>query len=147
MLTDQQRRFLDAQRCGHLATADKRARPHVVPVCFVLADREVYITIDEKPKRKSKKPLQRVTNIRSNPAVALIVDTYDEDWTLLGWIMLRGRAEIIESGPEHRRAQQLLRERYPQLEAMHIEHLPVIAIRINRVNAWGNLGGSTSSAS
>lgn len=146
MLTDEQRRFVEAQRVGHLATADERARPHVMPVCFALAERDVYVTIDEKPKRDATKPLRRVRNIQANPTAALIVDSYDEDWTRLGWIMLRGRAEIIESGPEHRRAQQMLRERYPQLAAMQIERLPVIAIRIGKVNAWGNLGASTSTA-
>ena len=36
---------------AHLATADARAAPHVVPVCFALDDSTLYITIDDKPKR------------------------------------------------------------------------------------------------
>jgi hypothetical protein len=32
-----------------------------------------------------------------------------------------------------------LRSRYPQLAAMPIAHLPVIALRIARVTSWGNL--------
>jgi hypothetical protein len=53
--------------------------------------------------------------------------------------MLRGPAEILESGPEHDRAQALLCERYPQLRAMHLADLPVIALRIARATDWGNL--------
>ncbi len=44
--------------------------------------------------------------------VAIVVDRYDEDWTRLGWVMLRGRAEILRAGTEHERAQELLRSRY-----------------------------------
>src|SRR6266699_1046420 len=51
MLSDGERRFLAQQCIAHLATADKRAVPHVVPVCFAILDRTLYITIDEKPKR------------------------------------------------------------------------------------------------
>ncbi len=137
MLTDEQRRFLEARRVAHLATADARGAPHAVPVCFAVADETAYITIDEKPKGAG--PLKRLRNIVENPAVALVADRYDEDWSLLGWVMLRGRAEILEAGAEHDRAQVLLRARYPQLRAMRIKGLPVIAIRVERVTGWGNL--------
>ena len=50
--------------------------------------------------------------------------------------MLRGKAEILASGTEHRDAQNLLRSRYPQLQAMQISQLPVIALRISRVSNW-----------
>jgi len=53
--------------------------------------------------------------------------------------MLRGRAEILADGREHDEAQALLRSRYPQLAAMQISALPVIAVRIERVTSWGNL--------
>lgn len=137
MLSELQARFLEGHRVAYLATTDPRARPHVVPVCFVLAERCVYTTIDEKPKRDSRRSLQRVRNIEANPDVAFMADRYDEDWSRLAWIMLRGKAEILESGPEHDYAQRLLCERYPQYQGMEIGHLPVIAIRIERVNAWG----------
>ena len=71
--------------------------------------------------------------------MALVVDRYDEDWSRLGWVMLQGRAEVIEGGGEHAAAQAELRTRYPQLEAMRIETLPVVAIRIEQVRSWGNL--------
>ena len=127
---------------AHLATADARAVPHVVPVCFALHDTTLYITIDAKPKRAPGTALKRERNILENPAVAVVVDRYDEDWTRLGWVMLRGQAEILADGAEHDDAQALLRARYPQLAAMQIADLPVIAIRITRATSWGNLSDS-----
>ncbi len=139
MLSHHERRFLSAQRVGHLATADGRAIPHVVPVCFTISQGTLYITIDEKPKRVAGAALKRVRNIERNPMVAIMVDRYDEDWTRLGWVMLRGRAEILRAGTEHDRAQELLRSRYHQLVAMQIADRPVIAVRLERVKSWGDL--------
>jgi PPOX class probable F420-dependent enzyme len=137
MLSDREHRFLAQQRIAHLATADRGAVPHVVPVCFAVAGGTLYITIDEKPKRGTA--LKRLKNIAENPAVAVIVDRYDEDWTRLGWVMLRGRAEILGEGQEHQDAQDLLRARYPQLAAMQITAYPAIAGRIERTTSWGDL--------
>jgi PPOX class probable F420-dependent enzyme len=139
MLSDRGRQFLAQQRVAYLATADRRAIPHVVPVCFAMTERTLYITIDEKPKRGSAMALKRLRNIAENPAVALVVDRYDENWARLGWVMLRGRAEILREGTEHDAAQALLRSRYPQLGAMQIAHYPVIAVRIERTTSWGDL--------
>jgi PPOX class probable F420-dependent enzyme len=139
MLSDGERQFLTQQRVAYLATADRRAIPHVVPVCFAIAEHTLYITIDEKPKRGSAFALKRLRNIAENPAVAVVVDRYDENWARLGWVMLRGRAQILSEGTEHDAAQALLRSRYPQLGAMQIAQYPVIAIRIERTTSWGDL--------
>ncbi len=138
MLSECQRRFLEASRVGHLATADAMGAPHLIPVCYAADEGTLYITVDEKPKRRDI-PLKRVRNILDNPQAAFIVDRYDDDWSRLAWVMLRGPAEILASGPEHDRAQALIVARYPQLRAMHIAELPVIALRIARATDWGNL--------
>jgi len=138
MLSDAQRRFLDQSRVGHLATADRKGMPHVIPVCYVLAEGTLYITIDEKPKRQDR-PLKRVRNVLENPQAAFVADRYDEDWRRLGWVMLRGRAEILSEGTEHDEAQALLRSRYPQLGPMQIAQYPVIAVRIEQTTSWGDL--------
>jgi PPOX class probable F420-dependent enzyme len=141
MLSEQQSSFLDSRRVGHLATADARAVPHVVPVCFVVSGDALYITVDQKPKGDPRM-LKRLRNIIENPAAAFVADRYDEDWTRLGWVMLRGPAEILSEGAEHDRAQALLRCRYPHYRDMRLDDLPVIAIRIARVTSWGNLAPS-----
>ena len=138
MLSEQQARFLTDRRVGHLATADARATPHLVPVCFVVSEGALYITIDQKPKGDPR-GLRRLKNITENPLAAFVADSWDEDWTRLGWVMLRGPAEILADGVEHDRAQALLRSRYPQYRGMVLDGLPVIAIRIERVTSWGDL--------
>ena len=152
-IDDRELQFLAARRVAHLATADGDGHPHVVPVCYTPTATTVYITIDGKPKRASRRELKRLRNLRENPAVALVADRYDEDWTRLGWVMVRGAADILQPGKpgepgepgtgpesEHQRAQALLRARYLQLRKMQIEALPVIAIRVDRVSSWGDLG-------
>src|SRR5258708_1875480 len=124
MLSERQRRFLNESRVGHLATADAQGAPHLIPVCYAAVEDRLYITVDEKPKRRDI-PLKRVRNILANPQAAFVVDRYDEDWGRLGWVMLRGAAEILASGPEHDRAQALIVARYKQLKPLRSPHLPV----------------------
>ena len=142
MLTDQQRRFLAGQRVARLATADAAGRPHVVPICYALtaATRCTSRSMRSRRSRPGAR-LKRLANLRANPSAALVVDRYDEDWSRLGWVMVQGRAEILEAGAEHDLAQASLRARYPQLAAMRIEGLPVVAVRIDHVASWGRLEG------
>jgi PPOX class probable F420-dependent enzyme len=138
MLSEPQARFLASRRVGHLATADAQAIPHLVPVCFVVSGGALYITIDQKPKGDAK-ALKRLRNITENPVASFVADRWDEDWSRLGWVMLRGPAQILDDGAEHDQAQALLRSRYPQYSQMELSGLPVIAIRIERVTSWGDL--------
>ena len=137
MLSDAERRFVESMRVARLATADANGAPHVVPVCYALVGDAFYVTIDEKPKRANARAMKRLRNIAENPSVAAVIDRYDEDWSRLRWVMLRGRAEVLDAGDEHDLAQAALRERYPQYRPMRLGPLPVIALRIARVNAWG----------
>ena len=140
MLNAAQRAFLDAQRIATLATADASGAPHALPVCFLADECTIYIAIDQKPKTVAARNLKRLRNIEANPQVALVADHYDNaNWSRLGWVMVRGRAVILEDGTEHANAQARLKARYPQYMAMTLEGLPVIAIRIERVTNWGNL--------
>jgi PPOX class probable F420-dependent enzyme len=141
MLSEHQARFLANRQVGHLATADAQATPHLIPVCFAVSDSTLYITIDQKPKGDVR-ALKRLRNITQNPVAAFVADRWDEDWGRLGWVMLRGPAEILAGGAEHDRAQELLRSRYPQYRNMELGGLPVIAIRIERVTSWGDLSAA-----
>ena len=139
-LSDAARGFCERSRVARLATVDAKGVPHLVPVCYAIVDLSLYISVDEKPKRTDI-PLKRLRNIQENPAAAVTVDRWDEDWRRLAWVMLRGRAEILIAGEEHDRAQHRLRERYPQYRTMDLGPLPVIALRIDRVTSWGDLDG------
>ena len=135
-LTPEQAAFLDAHRVGHLATVDGQARPHNVPVCFAVSGGRLYIAIDEKPKRAAPGDLRRVRNVRANPAVCLVVDDYDEDWSRLAWLQLRGEATLVEDPDEREAAIVALRERYPQYQAMDLETRPLLRITPTRVVGW-----------
>jgi len=129
---------------GRLATADRAGQPHVVPVCYAYAAGSFYIALDAKPKRVAHERLKRVRNILDNPQAALVIDHYDEDWSALAYLLVRGTAALLPPGdPEHARAVELLRARYPQYRAMPIDQQPMIMIRVESVVAWGAIEPKT----
>ena len=140
VLNAKQHVFLQAQRTATLATVDEEGAPHVLPVCFLADADTVYIAIDQKPKTSDPRSLKRLRNIQTNPNVALVSDRYDDvNWSRLGWVMVRGKAEILEDGAEYLDTQSRLKERYTQYQSMDLSGLPVIAIRIGKVRDWGEL--------
>src|ERR687889_279725 len=140
VLSPEETSFLVRQRVARLATAASSGEPHAIPVCYAFDGRRVYIVLDEKPKEVPPSRLKRVRNILENPRVALVADRYAEDWSLLAFVMVRGRAELLEPGAEgHPDAVRLLRGKYHQYERMRLEDNPVIAIRPERVASWGPL--------
>jgi len=138
--TDEQSRFIRSQRVGRLATADKAGQPHVVPVCYAWDGTSFFVPLDAKPKRVVPQRLKRIRNILANPQVALVIDHYSDDWSELGYLMLRGTAALLPPNTqEHQTAVRLLRQRYPQYRAMPIHEQPAIMIRPASVVSWGNL--------
>jgi PPOX class probable F420-dependent enzyme len=117
-------------RVARLATVDPQGRPHAVPICFVIEDDTLFTVVDEKPKRTRR--LQRLRNIEANPGVEVLIDHYDDDWSKLWWVRLRGTARIAEPD-EH--VLELLADKYPQYRASPPQG-PVIAVRIEERSAW-----------
>jgi PPOX class probable F420-dependent enzyme len=133
------RRFLEAHEVGHLATAGADGAPHVVPVCYALDDAGLYFVADLKPKRGPARALARLRNLRANPRAALVVDDYDDDWTRLAWVLVRGTATFLDAPQSHAAALSLLRRRYPQYRAMALDDPaahPVVRITPVRVVTW-----------
>lgn len=141
-LPDTVRRFVERQRVARLATVDDDGLPHLVPICFALLGDVMYSVVDEKPKRTRQ--LQRLRNIETRPGVAVLLDEYDEDWTRLAWVMLRGRAELWRGGSEYWRALSALTERYPQYRGMTLEGNAMIRIECETATYWGNFDGPTT---
>ncbi len=137
VLDEVARRFLSSHRVARLATVDDRDRPHLVPVCFALEDDSIYLPLDDKPKRVAPTRLRRVRNLIARPEVTLLVDDYREDWTRLRWLMVHGRASLIEPGTgDHDRAVALLRAKYPQYEQMPIAGQPVVRVALSDSRRW-----------
>jgi len=135
---------LDEQRCrdrfgaarhAHLATVDRAAVPHLVPVTFAVHDDEIVTAVDDKPKSTTN--LKRLRNIRENPQVAVLADHYDDDWSRLWWVRADGTADIVadRGDPEHQRAVALLTRRYQQYESAPPPG-PIIRIRVTRWSGW-----------
>jgi PPOX class probable F420-dependent enzyme len=116
-----------------LATTDPAGRPHVVVATFAAAGNRVYLVVDEKPKTSRR--LKRLRNIEQNPAVALLADHYEEDWTRLWWVRADGRAEIVEDDTTVAAAIELLVARYPQYRRVRPRG-PVIAVTIDHWTGW-----------
>jgi coenzyme F420-0:L-glutamate ligase/coenzyme F420-1:gamma-L-glutamate ligase len=135
-MEDWAREFLLESRLAHLATSTKQGKPQVIPICYTYDGYSLYSSIDEKPKRRSPTQLQRVLNIVENPNVSLVVDRYEEDWSKLKYVLVRGSAEIVHAGEEYEHAVQLLREKYVQYRQMKLEDRPVIKIKPVSVFAW-----------
>ena len=137
MFSHEVAKFVRTHRVGRLATVDTRAAPHAVPVCYAFDGERIYTAIDLKPKRVEGRRLQRVRNIRANPSVALVIDDYSEDWSDLAYVTIRGKAEIIESGEERQRAEELLRQKYQQYASLLEPGCAIIMLTPSRVINWG----------
>ena len=135
-MTPEQIAFLERQRVARLATVDEQGRPHALPVCFAVLDGALYTPIDEKPKRGDPRALRRVRNILARPEVCLVADHYDEDWTRLAWLQVRGKAALVDDPDERARALAALRARYQQYRPMDLESRPLIKIAPERIVAW-----------
>jgi PPOX class probable F420-dependent enzyme len=128
-----------AARVARLATAGADGRPHLVAVCFAVEGDTVLSAVDAKPKATAR--LRRIENIAANPAVALLVDHYDDDdWSRLWWVRADGTARVVDpSEAQAQRARELLAARYVQYR----EAAPrgaVIAVEVTRWSGWAAAG-------
>jgi PPOX class probable F420-dependent enzyme len=130
--TEEARRRFATARVARLATADATGRPHLVPIVFTVEGDRVYSAVDAKPKRTGA--LRRLANVRENPAVAVLVDHYDDsDWDALWWVRADGRGRVLDPGcDEAHHAVALLAARYPQQRAAGA----VLAVDVERWSGW-----------
>jgi PPOX class probable F420-dependent enzyme len=129
---DARARFAAAM-VARLATVRADGRPHVVPVCFAVDGDTVVSVVDAKPKRSQQ--LRRLDNVRAHGHAALLVDHYDADWSRLWWVRADGDARVIDDGPEHTRAVDLLAEKYEQYRATRPSGA-VIVVEVGRWAGW-----------
>jgi len=141
-LDERTRKFIHSHRVARLATVDADGQPAVIPICYVFEGKRFYSAIDEKPKTVSWGRLRRLRNIEVNPRASLLIDDYSEDWSQLGYVLVRGLAEAIEPGGryanEHSKAVDLLRGKYPQYRSMAIDRRLIIRIEVTGVKHWSS---------
>jgi len=134
------REFLRLARVAHLATATRDGAPHNIPLCFWFDESgHFYFVIDQKPKRYTGMGLKRMRNIAENPEVALIVDHYEEDWSGLAYVLVHGRAAVVDDPNEYLLGLRNLRGKYPQYRTMALspDANPMVRIDAERIHLWG----------
>jgi hypothetical protein len=67
--------------------------------------------------------------------VTILIDHYDDDWTRLWWVRLRGEGRVLDGGKEAADALALLAAKYDQYKQA-APRLPVLAIDITELRAW-----------
>ena len=131
---DEARDLVEGARVARLATTNTGLGIDVVPITFALLPRDRLVSIvDQKPKSTTR--LRRLDNIRSHPEVTVLVDHYEDDWTRLWWVRLRGRASIVAEGDEFEEARAALVRRYPQ----YVDEPPpgpVVSVAVEDWSGW-----------
>ena len=133
------RRFAHA-RVARLATVNRDGSPHLVPICFALVGDRVVTVVDQKPKTTTN--LRRLDNVRAHPAVTVLVDHWDEDWSNLWWIRVDGRASVVDADAGGRTDAALdpllleLHDKYRGSYGMHTFDGPTIVIEVERWSGW-----------
>jgi len=128
------RDLLATARVGHLATAGRDGRPHVVPVCFAWVPPFLYSAIDGKPKRT--RLLRRVRNVVDSGRASFVVDQWSEDWRQLAYVLIEGPAVVLDDGQERDEALILLTAKYPQYDDLPLIGNAVIRLTAERTVAW-----------
>lgn len=135
-VSEMHRRAAEAS-VARLATIDSNGRPHVVPVCFALDGETLYSAVDQKPKTTTR--LRRLDNIREHPEVAVLIDHYEDDWSRLWWVRLRGTARVVDEGPDRELAVALLGEKYEQYRVASPTG-PLIVMSVDEWRGWSASG-------
>lgn len=123
------RRFVTEARVCRLATVDPSGQPHVVPLCPVFdGDRTLYVDVGLNSAN--------ARNVAANPHAEVVLDEYDEDWSLLRGALLRCDVQVAK-GEEQDHAWQLIRQKYPQYKEIHWEPRLTLALRVRSWTEWG----------
>lgn len=138
-LNQKTRTLIKGTKVARLATVDQKSHPYVVPVVFVFHKNSFFIPIDEKTKSVNPKNLKRVKNIEKNPNVTLLIDKYQNDWKNLFFLMIHGKAKVIDEKDCKLmdKIHKLLILKYPQYKKIGVGD-SCITIEPTKVRFWNN---------
>lgn len=122
-------------RVARLASIRPDGTPHVVPITFAVdaSGGGLVTAVDHKPKSTTE--LQRLANIEANPAVAVLIDHYQDDWSRLWWARADGTARVHRDGHEREKAVDRLVDKYGQYRPRRPAG-PAIIVVIERWSSW-----------
>jgi PPOX class probable F420-dependent enzyme len=125
-------------RVARLGTVDDAGAVRLVPVCFAVVGDCVVSAVDHKPKRTGQ--LRRLDDMRAAGRATVLVDHYDDDWTALWWVRLRGTARVVESADqEHDAAVAALVTKYEQYRERPPAG-PAIVVAVSEWRWWTSRG-------
>lgn len=129
--------LLGAARVARLGLLDEADHPRVLAVTFAVFEGAVWSAIDNKPKRTAAPA--RLRRLRRRPEATLLVDHYDDDWTRLAWVELRGRVAIleVEDAPE---ALEALAARYEPYRSRRPPG-PLLRLEVEATSCWRAAAG------
>lgn len=133
MTSEDARERFAAARVARLATADSAGVPHLVPITFAVRADLIVFAVDDKPK--DSVDLRRLRNIAANPAVTVLVDVYEEDWTRLWWARADGLATVAREDAARADSLRALCAKYP-VYARTPPRGPVVHIAVTRWSGW-----------
>ena len=138
-LNQKTRTLIKGTKVARLATVDQKSHPYLVPVVFVFHKNSFFIPIDEKTKTVNPKKLKRVKNIEKNPNVTLLIDKYQNDWKKLFFLMIHGKAKMIDEKECKLmdKIHELLILKYPQYKKLGVGN-SCITIEPTKVRFWNN---------
>jgi len=132
--------LIKGAKVARLATVDQKSHPYVVPVVFVFHENSFFIPLDEKVKAVNARKLKRVKNIEKNPNVTLLIDKYQNDWKKLFFLMIHGKARVIDTKNSKTmdKVHKLLISKYPQYKKIGVGK-SCIEINPKRITYWSYL--------
>jgi PPOX class probable F420-dependent enzyme len=124
--------LIASSRVARLGLLDERDLPRVLPVTFAPFAGAVWSAIDRKPKRRAEPA--RVRRLRRRPEAAILVDRYDDDWSRLAWVELRGTVTVLPMS-EARGALGALAVKYEQYR-VEPPPGPLLRLAVERATCW-----------
>ncbi len=136
-LNQKTKALIKGAKVARLATVDQKSHPYVVPVVFVFHENLFFVPLDDKTKTVNAIKLKRVKNIEKNANVTLLIDKYQNDWKKLFFLMIHGKATMIDGKNSKLmdKIHKLLISKYPQYKKIGIGNS---CIRINpqKITHW-----------
>lgn len=128
---------------GRLATRNAAGGIDLVPFVFAWVAGpgplgRLVSAVDHKPKRRTR--LRRFENVAATPEVTVLVDRYDDDWSQLWWVRLRGRGREATDAAERAAALAALVDKYAQYRERPPEGA-VLVIELDEVRGWSASAG------
>lgn len=120
--------ILDNEVC-RIATA-KDNIPHVVPVCYIYKNNNIFFATDYKTKKYQ--------NLIKNKRISLIIDLYDKKNGNKG-IYIDGMASLIERGKDFKDLFTIFHNKFEwvRLDPWNEGEAPFVKIQIIKKISWG----------